>query len=100
MSITSSVSGDGRVVTISVAGRFDFAVHQQFMLAYKEYPRGEKCFVVDLEKAEYMDSSALGMLLQLRDHGQQADRVELINGNPGIREILHIANFDKLFRVA
>ena len=94
MSITSSVSGDGRVVTISVAGRFDFAVHQQFMLAYKEYPRGEKCFVVDLEKAEYMDSSALGMLLQLRDHGQQADRVELINGNPGIREILHIANFD------
>jgi len=100
MGISSSVSDDGKVVTIRVGGRFDFAVHQQFMLAYKEYPRGEKCFVVDLENAEYMDSSALGMLLQLRDHGQEAGEVSLLNGNTGIQEILRIANFDKLFKVA
>jgi anti-anti-sigma factor len=100
MSVKSSVSSDGMVVTIDVDGRFDFAVHQQFMLAYKEHPRGEKCFVVDLQDAEYMDSSALGMLLQLRDHGTRACEVQLVNGNPGILEILRIANFDKLFKVA
>lgn len=100
MSVSSSVSNDGKVVTISVGGRFDFALHQQFMMAYKEFPRGEKSFVVDLENAEYMDSSALGMLLQLRDYGQQAGTVELVNGNSGIQEILRIANFDKLFKVA
>jgi len=100
MSITSSVSGDQKVVTICVNGRFDFATHQQFMLAYKEHPRGEKHFVVDLKNAEYMDSSALGMLLQLRDYGFKGRDVELLNGNQGVREILRIANFDKLFKVA
>ena len=55
--------------------------------------------MVDLQDAEYMDSSALGMLLQLRDHGAKACEVELVNGNQGIREILRIANFDKLFRL-
>ena len=100
MSIESSVSGDGEVVTISVGGRFDFAMHEQFMHAYKAYPRGEKRFIVDLEGAEYMDSSALGMLLQLRDYGQRTGDVQLVNGNPSIQEILRIANFDKLFKVA
>lgn len=100
MAVTSSVSNDGTVVTINVGGRFDFAMHQQFMHAYKAYPRGEKRFIVDLQGAEYLDSSALGMLLQLRDYGQKASDVQLVNGNPGIQEILRIANFDKLFKVA
>lgn len=100
MSITSSVSGDGKVVTISVSGRFDFAMHQQFRLAYKDHPCGEKEFVVDLQKAEYLDSSALGMLLQLREYGVKSGEVELVNGNQGVCEILRIANFDKLFKVA
>ena len=100
MSVSSSVSDDGKKVTINVDGRFDFAVHRQFMFAYKEQPSGEKCLVVDLQYAEYLDSSALGMLLQLRDHGSKACEVELVNGNEGILEILRIANFDKLFKVA
>lgn len=100
MSVSSKVSDDGNVVFIHVDGRFDFAMHQDFMHAYKEFPRGEKSFVVDLNKAEYLDSSALGMLLQLRDHGAQGGDVELRGSNDGVREILRIANFDKLFRVA
>ena len=100
MPVSSSESSDGNVVTIHVDGRFDFAVHQDFMQAYKGYDRGEKQFVVDLKKAEYLDSSALGMLLQLRDHGRKGSDVELRNSNDGVREILRIANFDKLFKVA
>ena len=100
MSVTCSESSDGRVITISVNGRFDFAMHQEFLLAYKGHPRGEKEYVVDLEKAEYLDSSALGMLLQLRDHGVPSGEVKLVNGSQGVREILRIANFDKLFKVA
>jgi len=87
-------------VTIQVYGRFDFSIHQDFIQAFKHYPRGEKHFVVDLQGAEYMDSSAMGMLLQLREHGDKSANVEVINGNDGIREILRIANFDRLFKVA
>jgi len=100
MSVTTSVSDDGKRVTIQVSGRFDFSTHQEFLRAYKEHPRGEKAFVVDLKNADYMDSSAMGMLLQLRDYGNKDRAVELVNGNDDVREILRIANFDKLFKVA
>lgn len=100
MSITSSESENGKVVTIHVNGRFDFATHQEFMQAYRSYARGEKRFVVDLENTEYLDSSAMGMLLQLRDYADKAGDIELLNGNDAVQEILKIANFDKLFKVA
>lgn len=98
MSVTSSEAGD--TVTIHVTGRFDFAAHQDFLQTYKGLPKGEKRFVVDLSGADYMDSSAMGMLLQLRGHAKADTAVELTNGNDGIKEILRIANFDKLFKVA
>ncbi len=98
MAVTTNESGD--TVTIAVTGRFDFATHQEFLKAYKDLPKGEKRFVVDLSGTEYMDSSAMGMLLQLRGHAKNDQEVELKNGNDGIKEILKIANFDKLFKVA
>ncbi|MCB1925044.1 MAG: STAS domain-containing protein [Gammaproteobacteria bacterium] len=100
MPISTTESGDGRKVTIHVSGRFDFAAHQEFMRAYKQHPRGEKVFVVDLRNTEYMDSSAMGMLLQLRDYAAKGQPMELVNSNDGVREILRIANFDKIFKVA
>ncbi|MGB5612000.1 MAG: hypothetical protein WBM67_05035 [Sedimenticolaceae bacterium] len=42
----------------------------------------------------------MGMLLQLREHGHKGREVELVNGNQGVKEILRIANFEKLFKVA
>ncbi len=55
---------------------------------------------MDLKGADYIDSSAMGMLLQLREYSKSNKDVRLINGNDGIREILRIANFDKLFSIA
>jgi anti-anti-sigma factor len=100
MSITTTESSDGKTVTIHVSGRFDFAAHQDFLRAYKQHPRGEKSFVVDLKNTEYLDSSAMGMLLQLRDYGSKDTTMQLVNGNEGVTEILRIANFDKIFKVA
>ncbi len=101
MSITSSISDDSKQVTIAVTGRFDFSNHQSFVKAYKDHPKGEKNFVVELSAAEYMDSSAMGMLLQLREHStKEKNCVVLAHCNEAILEILRIANFDKLFTVS
>ena len=86
-------------VTIHIHGRFDFAAHQEFLRAYKAYDKGERCFSVDLANADYMDSSAMGMLLQLREYACKDAPVKLINGSGSIMEILRIANFDKLFAI-
>ncbi|MCG8015065.1 MAG: STAS domain-containing protein [Candidatus Thiodiazotropha sp. 'RUGA'] len=100
MSISSELSDDEKTVTLKVAGRFDFSTHQDFMQAYKSYPKGEKLFVVDLAETDYLDSSAMGMLLQLREHSAvQDNNVMLINGNDAVLEILQIANFGKLFTI-
>ena len=56
--------------------------------------------MVDLGKIEYMDSSAMGMLLQLREYSAKKEgNVSLINANESVQEILDIANFDKLFDI-
>ena len=97
MSVTASEQGN--TVTIKVDGRFDFSAHQEFIGAYRELPKGEKSFIVDLSATEYMDSSAMGMLLQLREHATKSGLIELNGANANIKEILKIANFDKLFNV-
>ncbi|MGD2119144.1 MAG: STAS domain-containing protein [Chromatiales bacterium] len=97
MSVTASQSGD--TVTIVITGRFDFSAHQDFVNSYSDLPKGKCDFVVDMTGAEYMDSSAMGMLLQLREYANKDNRVQLKNTNSSIQEILKIANFDKLFDI-
>jgi len=53
-----------------------------------------------VKETTYMDSSALGMLLLLRDHaGGEESEVQVINTNSDVRKILAISNFDKLFDI-
>lgn len=99
MSISSIASDDQVTVTIKVMGRFDFSTHQDFVQSYKTYPKGERRFVVDLAGAEYMDSSAMGMLLQLREYNKQGTQVILQSGNEAVSDVLRIANFGKLFAI-
>jgi len=92
------MSEDGQQLTISIKGRFDFAKHREFREAYEHRPL--ETVVVDLKEATYLDSSALGMLLLLRDDagGDNAD-VRLVNSSSDVRKILAISNFDKLFDI-
>ncbi len=98
MPVSSHVSSDGKVVTISVTDRFDFSLHKEFREAYRYTPGSSAKYMVDLSRTDYMDSSALGMLLLLREHaGDSSSNVVLQHVKPDIVKILKIANFDKLF---
>jgi anti-anti-sigma factor len=55
---------------------------------------------IDLGKVEYLDSSALGMLLLLRERAENSrKRVMLSNCRGTVKQVLDIANFGKLFRI-
>jgi len=98
VSIQSSLA-DG-VLTISVSDRFDFSAYQEFRDTYENLADRPDSFVVDFLAATYLDSSALGMLLLLRDYGGGDDAsIELINCNPDVRKILTISNFGQLFDI-
>jgi anti-anti-sigma factor len=98
--VETDLSPDGKL-TISVKGRFDFGRHQEFREAYERVDKRPESIVVDLKEATYLDSSALGMLLLLRDHagGDESD-VRVVNSNSDVRKILAISNFDKLFDIS
>ena len=100
MSITSSASDDGSTLTIKVQGRFDFSSLQLFRNAYEKVDPKPQKFIVDLKESDYLDSSALGMLLALRDYGggDNAD-ISIVNCNPDVRKILVITKLDELFKV-
>lgn len=99
MSVVTEVSADGQKLTISVRGRFDFAKHREFRESYEDKALAE--VVIDLKEATYLDSSALGMLLLLRDHagGDNSD-IRVVNSSSDVRKILAISNFDKLFDIS
>ena len=100
MSVVSEVSLDGTKLTIAIKGRFDFGSHQAFREAYERFYKVPETYIVDLKDATYMDSSALGMLLLLRDHAGGDDaEVRVTNSNSDVRKILAISNFDKLFDI-
>lgn len=98
MAIQSSLAEN--VLTISISDRFDFSSYQQFRDCYENLAEQPDRYVVDFLDATYLDSSALGMLLLLRDFSGGDDAlIELINCNPDVRKILTISNFGQLFEV-
>ncbi len=98
MAIGTSVSGNE--LTVQVEGRFDFSAHQEFRDAYEKTGDGVKNYVIDMSRATYLDSSALGMLLLLRDHaGGDNANVRITKCNQDVKKILTISNFEQLFTI-
>ncbi|MEZ5444260.1 MAG: STAS domain-containing protein [Gammaproteobacteria bacterium] len=101
MTVSTRLSDDGSAMTIRVAGRFDFNVHRDLRQAYEGAGQRYSNYVIDLANTSYMDSSALGMLLQLRAYaGNSAQSVKIVNASPSLLQILKVANFDKLMTIA
>ncbi|MBN4054168.1 STAS domain-containing protein [Nitrospira defluvii] len=83
-------------------GRFDYHANNIFRKTYKKNLEGkDKLEIeVDLGGVDYIDSSALGMLLLLKDKAENNKRsVCLVNCNEMVRQILDIANFEKMFKI-
>jgi anti-anti-sigma factor len=99
MAINMTVSANGDRVTIAVTGRFVFELYDDFRASYAGTAGVGVAYLVDLSDTEYLDSSALGMLLLLREHaGGVASNIEIIQASAEVRKILDVANFAKLFK--
>jgi HptB-dependent secretion and biofilm anti anti-sigma factor len=99
MRLQKNKSSDGTEVTISLPEKFDFQLHKEFRAAYEE--SNVKSLVLDMNKTQYMDSSALGMLLQLKEYTDKHNsEIKIKNASKNVMQIMQIAHFDKLFKVA
>lgn len=88
---------------IRLKGRFDFNAHREFREAVDQVLKeeGSREVQVDLAAVDYLDSSALGMLLMLRDKARSAGKeVSLANCRGAVKQVIEIANFGKLFPIS
>jgi anti-anti-sigma factor len=98
----SIIKGAGKAV-VKLSGRFDFNTHREFRNAYEPLvgDAETRAVVVDFGEVDYLDSSALGMLLMLRDKLGGAGKEVALSGVRGnVKQVLDIANFGKLFPIS
>ncbi len=89
-------------ITLRPASRFDFNSFRDFRSGYERAleVEGTRLLIVDMQDVQYIDSAALGILLLMRDRANSANcAVELHNLRGVAKEVLEIANFQKIFTV-
>lgn len=89
--------------TLQLNGRFQFDAHREFRAAYDPFIADDaiRVVVLDFGQVEYLDSSALGMLLLLREKLAAVNKaVEITNSQGVVRQVLDVANFGRLFRIS
>ncbi len=98
-----SITNEAGKATISLVGRFDFNTHREFRGAYEPLitDASVRAVFVDFSGVDYLDSSALGMLLMLRDKLGGVNKEVALSGVRGnVKQVLDIANFAKLFQIS
>ena len=97
MNLSADVKDE--VLTIVLADRFDFDCVDEFRQAYLDKPA--KACVVDFRNTEYMDSSGLGMLLNMRRSlGEGKVSIKLINCRAQVKKVLLISRFETKFEIS
>jgi anti-anti-sigma factor len=97
-----TVEKKGEIARLALNGRFDFSSHREFRNACDEALQTPeiKGIEADFSRVDYLDSSALGMLLLLREKAQNANlKVSLTNCTGLVQQVLDVANFQRLFTI-
>ncbi|MBF0507549.1 MAG: STAS domain-containing protein [Deltaproteobacteria bacterium] len=107
MDVTANQSDDGKTLTISLTGRFDYTTYSNFIQAcwnklsyYGDKSRLPSRVVVDMAGVEYVDASALGMLLVLREKAI-ANRAEVVLSccPPNVKKSIQAHSAGRLFNL-
>lgn len=101
MAIKSQISENGSSLVITIGGRFDATALDDFRRSYEnDGSEGIQSYTVDLSETVHLDSSALGMLLVLRDHaGGDKAKITISNCSPEVKKIFSISSFEQLFTI-
>ena len=92
MSINWNTSeSDQQEAVIGIDGRFDFSMVNEFRDTYTVLSDSHSKFTLDLRNTEHMDSSALGMLLNMRKHLGDSTSITIKNTRPQIKKVLKLA---------
>ena len=98
LSITTS-EAPGKFV-IGLSGQFDFYSNKEFRRAYDSALKNTQITEIEINLAQvnHIDSSALGMLLMLKDKAGETGQKIILSGATGtLMDVMKVASFDTLF---
>ncbi len=88
------------IETLRLPSRFDYSYHRQFSELYNPVVENAQCtqIILDFSQVEYLDSSALGMMVLLQKKAAgNAIKVKIKGARGATDEILKMANMQKIF---
>lgn len=89
--------------SLHIPERFDFGYHKAFTEQYQQIldAGGVTGIALDFSKVSYLDSSALGMMVLFQKKAKASNiNVRIRGAKDSAKEILQIANFDRLFDIS
>lgn len=93
---------DGSTARLLLSGRFDFSSHGLFNQSIDPPLADGRIteLVLDFEQVKYIDSSALGMLLLLKERANGASKsIVLVNCKGAVAQVFELANLGRLFTI-
>jgi len=101
MSVRKSINNEKSITSIFVKGDFTYDSHKDFLSAYSTSPE-KSSFVLNLSDVKYMDSAALGMLLQLKEFSENRKAsLKVINSkHESVRELFNIVDFHQVMDIS
>lgn len=93
---------NGSVARLGMTGQFNFQAHRPFKEAYAALIENSAISEIEVEmsRLDYMDSSALGMLMLLNERAKATNKnVVLLNPSGAVSQVLEVANFGKIFNI-
>jgi len=98
MSVETVYSDNDETLTIRIKGVFNFSIMNEFRQAYSSKIPASAKIIIDLRENTTLDSSALGMLLAMKEHLKRENGdIRIINSNPVVMKIFEITHFGKMF---
>lgn len=98
MSLDRVFSSNGEQLTIFIGEKFDFSTVADFRTAYSKDTSKVTTLIVDMQSTEYIDSSALGMLLNMQKAMKETvSSFKISFAKPQVLKVLQTARFGKKF---
>lgn len=102
LSMHINIESYGKIAELQLAGNFVFGCHKTLRAACRSLLQDSatECIQLEMSKVEYLDSSALGMLLLMKEKVVAAGKDIQIKGAQGIvLQVLEVAKFNGMFKL-
>ncbi len=101
MAVEWKILKDKGELHVFVRGRFDFSQYQALQALFQLSESELSVYILDLGEVDYVDSSAVGILLELHEHAQSMNvEVRLVRCNDDLLSLFQAAELDSKFSIS